>query len=178
MARGQGPVMFNLRLRPTEPGVKTTKAELRKVAAYVKENDAAPPGWEVAFIEWKNPKKASSGWRRGSEEDLAFLGRVLRKAGPVELRAAEVDVPKRAVRVRNIEQLRERVDRWHHDRAKAMRAMDRAKRKETKAKYRKEADRARKFYEKAQRKLQAAVFEEEGPTEFEMAVEYEPRGRK
>lgn len=157
-----------------------TKEALRAVVRHVKEHDAAPKGWEVAYIEWRHPKaKGSSGWKRGGEEDLAFLGRILRKMGGAELRAAEVERRPRGkpASAGDFSKVRARVERWHRERSKEMRAVERLKTKEARDAHRHAAERYRSLYEKAQRRLESLLFEE-GLPEFELAVDYKGKRRK
>lgn len=180
MTQGRGPIMFNLRVRPTEPLTPVTKAALQDVLRHIKTTDEVPPGWEVSFIEWNHPGRGSSGWRRGTSEDLAFLGRIIRKMGGLSFRAAEVEgggvvpTPKQQ---KALNKAAREADRWHRARAKEMRQIDKLKTVEARDRHRAAADKYRQRYVKAQQKVEKIGFGIDRP-EFELAVDYKgKRGR-
>lgn len=172
-----GPIMFNLRIRPLSPQTKVTKEALRSVLSYIKENDAVPDGWEVAYIEWTHPGKASTGWKRGTEEDLGMLGRILRKSKGAEFRAAEVDQPRgKKGSSRELHAAMKRADKWHRARAKEMRMVDRLKTAEGRDRHRRLAEGFRKRYARAQARAEE-LSAEDGAPEFELAIDYKRRKR-
>jgi hypothetical protein len=72
-----GPVHINVRLRTTT-GVPPTAVSVRAILREILATGVVPDGWEFAWIDWKNPKRASRGWLRGSLDDMETLGAVIR----------------------------------------------------------------------------------------------------
>lgn len=69
--RGHGPLMVNVRIRPTSKrGAPPTRAEILHVLQSILDTRTVPEGWAFAGVDWRNPKKASSGWRTGDIADL------------------------------------------------------------------------------------------------------------
>jgi hypothetical protein len=56
-------VMVNIRLRCISPGRRPTRKQIEEVLLQILDQNTVPLGWEVAFVEWGNPKGASIRWK-------------------------------------------------------------------------------------------------------------------
>lgn len=75
-----GAVRVNLRLRAVPPRA-LTRADAEAAFAAIVETGAVPKGYELAVMDWMNPKKATARWHRGSiQDDLEAFAAVLAMA--------------------------------------------------------------------------------------------------
>jgi hypothetical protein len=55
--------MINIRLRCIMPGRKPTAKDVEDVLLQILDSNSVPLGWQVAFVEWGNPKGGSTQWK-------------------------------------------------------------------------------------------------------------------
>jgi hypothetical protein len=53
----------NIRLRCIMPARRPTRKDVEEVLLQILEHNTVPVGWQVAFIEWGNPKGGSVEWK-------------------------------------------------------------------------------------------------------------------
>ena len=183
--RSTGPVMVNLRLVPPA-GVKVTKKLLGEVVDSIRDG-LVPRGWKFAGVEWRNPAKASAGWKRGELDDLdkflPILNAISRDKLVDSFRAALVEGgkkpgPKRRAKIeQEREKARAAMDEAHRERAKAVKTRDKRKTAEARRKYERVAEAARLRYVKAAKRAERMTSLLEGARrEYELAANY--KGKK
>lgn len=71
-----GPVLVNIRLRAVPPR-PLTRQDAVDVFAVVRDRGIVPRGYQLAVMDWKNPKKATRRWVSGDIRDLDAFGAIL-----------------------------------------------------------------------------------------------------
>jgi hypothetical protein len=56
-------VMINIRLRCISPKGRPTRRMIQEILVNLLENNTLPIGWQVAFVEWGNPRGSSVQWK-------------------------------------------------------------------------------------------------------------------
>jgi hypothetical protein len=74
-----GAVRVNLRVRRVPPG-PLTRADAEGVFAAIVDTGRVPRGFQLAVMDWQNPKKATPRWVSGNVADLDAFGAVLAMA--------------------------------------------------------------------------------------------------
>lgn len=182
--RSHGPVAVNIRLSPDD-GHDATKRELDDVLERVIDTGSVPRGWKFAGIDWRNPQKASSGWRSGSIDDLDKFLPVLRELqlqGRLKgLRAAPIEgtqkalTRKQAAKLRSLE--RKLVGPRRHM-LEAMRERDRRKTQEARGKWEGRRRREAQKVSKLQQQISGIRRRVAGRLEYELAADYKRGGRR
>ena len=61
---------LNVNIRLRTRGMKPTKANVEEVLETILDRGRVPKGWEFAMIRWTHSRTGTTGWRRGTIQDL------------------------------------------------------------------------------------------------------------